>query len=64
LGVIQVAVTDAAKTVATTAGDLLRHRAQVCAICRPATLYVCDVAMGWSDSCALVGANATQFGSL
>ena len=61
---VQVDVMQAAKTVTTTAGELNCHRAKVCQICRPATLYVCDVPAGWSDNCALVSANATEFGTI
>lgn len=64
LEAIQVAVTHSAKTVSTTAGELVKHRAQVCEVCRPATLYVCDVPKGWSDQCAFLSANATEFGKL
>lgn len=57
---VQLGLATAAKTISTTVGELQSQRAQVCAICRPATLYVCDVAVGWSDSCAFVSTNAMQ----
>lgn len=59
---VQVLVARAARTVLTTADDLNAHRAQVCDVCRGFTLYPCDVAEGWSDNCALVSANASEFG--
>jgi hypothetical protein len=61
---IQVAVDAAANTVATTEGDLNFHRSQVCLICRSNKLYACDVPEGWSDNCALVYANASEFSPL
>jgi hypothetical protein len=63
LAVVQKAVDEAANTVATTAGDLHRHRTQVCAICRESNLKDCDVPHGWSDNCAFVRSN-TDFGPL
>lgn len=63
LAIVQKAVDEAANTVATTAGDLNRHRAQVCAICRGAGLNDCDVPQGWSYNCAFVR-NNTDFGEL
>lgn len=63
LAIVQKAADEAANTVATTAADLQRHRAQVCAICRNAQLNDCDVPHGWSDNCAFIRAN-TDFGAL
>ena len=64
LAVVQIAVDAAANTVSTSSGDLRRCRAQVCSICRDARLYACDVTHGWSDNCAMVGVNTTEFGGL
>jgi hypothetical protein len=61
---IQRAVDHAANTVATTAGDLHNHRSQVCSVCRSCQLYACDVPQGWSENCALVYANASEFSPL
>lgn len=63
LAIVQKAVDGAANTVATTAGDLHRHRTQVCAICRSSNLNDCDIPQGWSDNCAFVR-NNTDYGSL
>jgi hypothetical protein len=63
LAILQKAVDEAANTVATTAGDLQRHRTQVCAICRGSGLNECDVTQGWSDNCAFVR-NNTDYGTL
>jgi hypothetical protein len=54
----------AANTVATTAGALIALRARVCTICRGSRLYECDVPSGWSNRCAFVISNTTQFGEL
>jgi hypothetical protein len=64
LGVIRIAVDGASHTVQTSAGDLHRYRSEVCAICRAAQLYPCDVPAGWSKNCALVYSNASEFGAL
>jgi hypothetical protein len=64
LALIQAAVDDSASTVNTTAGTLSLHRAQVCAICRGSNLYTCDVAEGWSNNCAMIFANTTEFSPL
>ena len=61
---IQKAVDQAANTVKTTEGDLNYHRSQVCTICRGCNLYACDVPHGWSENCALVYANASEFSPL
>ena len=64
LAIIQDAVDNAANTVTTTAGELNRCRALVCAICRGSNLYECDVPEGWSEDCAFIFANATEFAGL
>jgi hypothetical protein len=64
LAIIQKAVDNAANTVTTSAVELNRCRAVVCAICRGATLYECDVAAGWSSNCAFIFANTTEFAGL
>jgi hypothetical protein len=64
LEVVQIVVARAAKTVATTGSELNSHRALVCRICRDSALYACDVPVGWSMNCALVSANASDFGVL
>lgn len=64
LAIIQEAVDESASTVNTTPGTLSRHRALVCAICRGAKLYTCDVDDGWSSNCAFIYTNTTEFGSL
>ena len=63
LAILQKAVDEAANTVSTTAGDLHRHRTQVCAVCRGANLNDCDVPQGWSRNCAFIR-NNTDFGTL
>lgn len=62
--VIQEAVDTAANSVSTTPGELNKQRANVCTICRRSKLYECDVAEGWSPTCAFVFANTTNFGGL
>ncbi len=64
LALIQRAVDEAANTVSTTAGDLTRHRGHVCAICRDSRLMDCDADQGWSENCAFIRANTTQYGAL
>lgn len=64
LAVIRKAVDGASHTIQTTAGDLYRYRAEVCAICRGSKLYECDVPVGWSKNCALLHTNASEFGDL
>ena len=64
LAFIQKAVNEAANTIATTAGDLARHRGHVCSVCRSSRLMDCDVAQGWSENCAFIRANTTQYGAL
>jgi hypothetical protein len=64
LALVQKDVDLAASTVTTTSGTLMRHRAEVCAICRGSQLYSCDVPVGWSDNCALINTNATGFSPL
>jgi hypothetical protein len=64
LAAIEKAVDAHSNTVATTAEDVRRFRGQVCAICRGANLYECDVEEGWSQNCAFVITNTTSFGSL
>ena len=64
LGVVQRALDKAANTIDTTAGTLSRHRALACAICRGSKLYACDVDDGWSENCALIYANASEFSSI
>ena len=64
LALIRKAVDDASHTVQTSSGDLFRHRAEVCAICRGSKLYECDVPAGWSSNCALIHSNASEFGDL
>jgi hypothetical protein len=54
----------AANTVATTTGELIGLRSRVCTICRAAKLYDCDVPSGWSNRCAFIISNTTQFGEL
>jgi hypothetical protein len=61
---IYMTVQKASGTVATTDGELQRFRAAVCAVCRRSELYECDVPEGWSENCALVFNNTTQFGGL
>ena len=58
------AVDEASHTVQTTQADLDHFRSQVCAICRGAQLYACDVPHGWSRRCVFVRSNTTQFGDL
>lgn len=64
LAIVLEAIDDASNTVATTAGELNRHRAVVCAICRGSKLYECDVPEGWSSNCAFIFSNTTEFGGL
>jgi hypothetical protein len=64
LAIIQKAADDAANTVSTTMGELARHRAAVCAICRASKIHECDVPQGWSNNCAFIRANTTEYGSL
>jgi hypothetical protein len=64
LAVIQQAADEAANTATTTAAELNRQRAVVCAICRGSMLYECDVPEGWSENCAFVYANTTAFAGL
>jgi hypothetical protein len=64
LAIVQEAVDDAANTISTNAGDLRRHRALVCAICRGSQLYACDVEDGWSENCALICSNTSEFSPL
>jgi hypothetical protein len=64
LAIIQKAADEAANTVSTTMGELTRHRASVCTICRGSKLHDCDVPHGWSDNCAFIRSNTTEFGSL
>lgn len=64
LAVLQIAVDEHAITTLTTTGDLRRYRALVCAICRGAKLYDCDVEDGWSQNCAFIMTNTTSFGGL
>lgn len=64
LAAIEKLVDEAANTVATSAGDLKRFRSQVCAVCRGCKLYACDVQQGWTESCTLVHANASEFSPL
>jgi hypothetical protein len=64
LAIIQEAVDNAANTVTTTAGELNRCRAGVCAICRGSNLYECDVPEGWSPNCSFIFANTTEFAGL
>lgn len=64
LAAIEKEVDAASNTVATTAGDLNKYRSRVCAVCRDCKLYACDVPQGWSQDCALVYANASEFSPL
>jgi hypothetical protein len=61
LSVIKLSVDVASTTVNTNEADLIRYRAEVCAVCRGSTLYECDVAVGWSGNCAFVFSNASEF---
>lgn len=64
LASIEKAVDAAANTVATSAVDLRKYRSQVCTVCRANSLYACDVPQGWSENCALIYANASEFSPL
>ncbi len=64
LAIIQIAVDVASNTVSTTIGELNRHRASVCTVCRDAKLHECDVPQGWSDNCAFIRSNTTEYGAL
>lgn len=64
LAVVEEAVDACSNTVSTTAVEVSRHRALLCAICRGAKLYQCDVEVGWSQNCAFVISNTTSFGGL
>jgi hypothetical protein len=64
LSIIQQAIDEAANTVSTTQSELNRQRAVVCAICRGSRLYECDVPEGWSENCAFIFVNTTEFGGL
>lgn len=64
LAIIQAAVDNAANTIATTAGELNRCRAVVCAICRGSNLHECDVPEGCSSNCAFIFDNTTEFAGL
>jgi hypothetical protein len=61
---IRVVVDEASTTVNTTPGELQRYRAQVCSLCRGNNLYRCDVPEGWSENCAFIFYNTSQFGDL
>ena len=37
--------------------DLTECRSRLCKVCRDESLYVCDVAEGWSTECALIKHN-------
>jgi hypothetical protein len=60
LSIVLDAIDAASNTVNTTQGELSRQRAVVCAICRGAKLYECDVPEGWSPNCAFVFSNTTN----
>ena len=64
LAIIQETIDDAANTVATTAGELNRCRAVVCAICRGSKLYECELSEGWSSNCTFIFTNTTEYGGL
>jgi len=64
LVLVQKAVDEASTTVSTTPGELTRFRSLVCTACRAGKLYTCDVPQGWSENCAFVYANTTEFGQL
>lgn len=64
LAIVRMAAHAASTTVNTNAAELNRCRAGVCAVCRGSNLYACDVAVGWSDDCAFVFANTSQFAVL
>jgi hypothetical protein len=64
LAIIKQAVDKSANTVDTTPSELNRQRAVVCAICRGSKLYECDVSEGWSENCAFIFTNTTEFGGL
>ena len=64
LAIVQVVIDESANTISTNSGDVQRHRAVVCAICRGSQLYACDVADGWSENCALISSNTSKFGPL
>ena len=54
----------AAQSALTTEGDLVRCRTSLCAVCRAAKLYECDVSTGWSFHCAFLRSNTTFFGQI
>jgi hypothetical protein len=64
LTIIQKALDESANTISTTPRELNRQRAVVCAICRGSKLYECDVQEGWSENCAFIYTNTTEFGGL
>jgi 2',3'-cyclic-nucleotide 2'-phosphodiesterase (5'-nucleotidase family) len=64
LVLVQKAVDEASTTISTTPGELTRFRALVCTACRAGKLYGCDVPQGWSENCAFVYSNTTEFGQL
>jgi hypothetical protein len=64
LAIINQVVKKSSNTVTTKPYDLSRQRAVVCAICRGSKLYECDVPAGWSQNCAFISANTTEFGGL
>ncbi len=64
LALVQKQVDEASTTVSTTPAELTRFRSLVCTACRSGKLYNCDVPQGWSENCAFVYANTTEFGQL
>lgn len=61
---IQQEAATASKTPTAMESDLIQCRATLCAVCRAARLYECDVSTGWSFSCAFLHANTTFFGQI
>ena len=64
LVLVQKAVDEASTTVSTTPGELTHFRSMVCMACRAGKLYNCDVPQGWSENCAFVYSNTTEYGQL
>lgn len=52
------------RQVQSSSTEVASLRRQTCEVCRGCALYQCDVPSGWSDRCALVLENSTNFGQL
>lgn len=61
---IQQEAIAASTATTTTELDLKQCRSALCAVCRAARLYECDVSTGWSFNCAFLHSNTTFFGQI